>query len=239
VVSSLESNSKIASPSGYETEHQIEQLTNLDYMIRFRNVGNDTAFNVIVKDTLSNFLEPTSIEFGASSHPYTIEWQENNIVKFIFKNILLTDSITNGAASLGFLKFRVSQKPNLPSGTKIFNKAALYFDFNAPRSTSQTFHTVGKNFMVTASTDLTLPNGRNIKVYPNPFTEQAVFEIEGDPLSTKSIFKLYDMMGRLLRIEQFDTNQYPFLRKDLTGGIYLFTIENDKKVIGRGKLMVQ
>jgi hypothetical protein len=239
VISSLESNTKIASPSGYETEHQIEQLTNLDYMIRFRNIGNDTAFNVIVKDTLSNFLEPTSIEFGASSHPYMVEWQENNIVKFIFKNILLTDSITNGAASLGFLKFRVSQKPNLPSGTKIFNKAALYFDFNAPQSTSQTFHTVGKNFMVTASTDLTLPNGRNIKVYPNPFTEQAVFDIEGDPLSIRSTFRLYDMMGRLLRSEQFDTNQYPFLRKDLTGGMYLFTIENDKKIIGRGKLMVQ
>ncbi len=239
VVSSLESNTKIASPSGYETEHKIELNTDLDYMIRFRNVGNDTAFNIVVKDTLSNFLEPTSIEFGASSHPYQVEWMENNIVKFIFKNILLTDSITNGAASLGFLKFRVSQKPNLPSGTKIFNKAALYFDFNAPKSTSQTFHTVGKNFIISASTDLVTPNGRPIKVYPNPFTEQAVFDIEGDPLSTRSTFRLYDMVGRLLRTEQFDTNQYPFQRKDLTGGMYLFTIENDKKIIGRGKLMVQ
>jgi hypothetical protein len=242
IVGSAESNTKLASPVGYQTDHFIEQNTDLEYMIRFQNVGTDTAFNVIVRDTLSPFLEPTSIQVGASSHPYTYDILGNDVIKFTFSNIRLPDSTLNGAASQGFIKFRISQKPNIPTGTKILNKAALFFDYNTPIITSRTFHTVGKNFMVSAIVEKNNTNRLPIKVYPNPFTDKAFFEIENDdavtPLSIPAVFNLYDATGRLIRTETFKGNRFEFEREALGQGFYLFTIERDGKK-GVGKLIVQ
>ena len=94
IVSSLETNIKMGSPIGYQNEHLIEPNTDLEYMIRFQNVGTDTAFNIIIRDTLSALLEPSSIQFGASKacHPYTAEMIGSNVLKFTFNNILLAEA---------------------------------------------------------------------------------------------------------------------------------------------------
>ncbi len=238
IIGSLETNTKIASPVGYQAERRIEPNQAIDYMIRFQNVGNDTAFNVIVRDTLTNTLDPTTIELGASSRPYTFELIDSNILKFTFRNILLTDSLSNKAASLGFVKFRVNQKPNLKLGTQLVNKAAIFFDFNKPIVTSRTFHTVGTNFLISAVIDQPLANGLPIKAYPNPASEQTTFELQGDLHSPRSHFRLYDVTGRLLRAAQFEGKQYTFEREDLSKGVYFFSIENDGKR-GTGKLIIQ
>ena len=239
IVSSSETNTKLASPVGYKADHFIEPNTDLEYMIRFQNVGTDTAFNIIVRDTLSEFLEPTSVEFGASSHPYKAELIGSNVLKFTFSNVQLPDSFVNVAASQGFLKFRVHQKPNLASGTTILNKAAIYFDFNTPIITSRTFHTVGQNFLVSATIDPPKVNGIPIKVYPNPFAEVTTFELDSvTPLSNTSFFKLFDVIGRELRNEKFEGEKFNFERKELSKGLYFFTIENNGKM-GSGKLIIQ
>ena len=238
IVSSLETNTKLASPVGYQRERLIEPNTDLEYMIRFQNVGTDTAFNIIIRDTLSALLEPSSIEFGASSYPYKAELIESNVLKFTFSNVRLADSFTNVAASQGFVKFRVHQKPNLTLGSIILNKAAIYFDYNAPIITSRTSHTVGKNFLISATIESPKANGIPIKVYPNPFTEMAIFEMDDvNPLLYLSGFKLYDATGRLMRSEKFEGKVFNFERKDLARGLYFFTIENNGKQ-GSGKLMI-
>jgi hypothetical protein len=243
IVGSTESNTKLAFPLGYKTDHLIEPNTDLEYMIRFQNVGTDTAFNLVIRDTLSAFLEPTSVEFGASSHPYRAEFVGNNILKFTFTAIRLPDSTLNAAASQGFVKFRIRQKPNLALGTKILNRAAVFFDFNRPILTASTFHTVGSNFLVSAIVDRPKTDGIPIKVYPNPFTESAVFELEQTdniftPLSKNSVFKLFDATGRVIRTTHFEGNQLRFERESLSSGMYFFTIENSGKR-GSGKLIIQ
>jgi uncharacterized repeat protein (TIGR01451 family) len=249
IVSSSETNTKLATPFGYQADHLIEPNNDLEYLIRFQNVGTDTAFNIIVRDTLSEFLEPTSVEFGASSHPYRAEVIGSNVLKFTFNNARLPDSFVNVAASQGFVKFRVRQKPNLALGTKILNKAAIYFDFNAPVITSRTFHTVGKSFLVSAIIDPPKANSIPIKVYPNPFTDLSTFELvevsppesyKGGGLfqSISSTFKLFDAMGREVRNEKFEGSKFVFERSSLPAGMYFFTIENDGKK-GTGKLIIQ
>lgn len=250
IVSSSETNTKLATPFGYQADRLIEPNTDLEYMIRFQNVGTDTAFNIIVRDTLSRFLEPTSVEWGASSHLYKAELVDSNVLKFTFNNVQLPDSFVNVAASQGFVKFRVRQKPNLPLGTKILNKAAIYFDFNQPLITSTTFHTVGKNFLVSAIVDPPKTNNSiPIKVYPNPFTDLSTFELvdnvsppnpyDGgglllEPLST---FRLFDAVGRLIKTEKFEGKQFIFERGDLPAGLFFFTIENGNRR-GTGKIIV-
>jgi hypothetical protein len=73
-----------------------DTATKFRFTVHFENLGNDTAHNVFVMDTLSPWLDPHSIEIILSSaehmniYPYTDGGY--NIVKFEFPNIKLLDS---------------------------------------------------------------------------------------------------------------------------------------------------
>lgn len=146
-IGSYDPNDKQASPTGYMANHYIDQNIDLTYLIRFQNVGTDTAFNVVIKDTLSPHLNPASIYPTVSSAPYSLRIEENNILIVTFHDIKLVDSTTNEPDSHGFIQFRISQQDSVPIGAMIYNSAAIYFDFNDPVITNTTFHEVGKDFI--------------------------------------------------------------------------------------------
>jgi hypothetical protein len=245
IVGSFDPNDKQGFPTGYKAEHFIRQNQDLDYVIRFQNTGTDTAFLVVVRDTLSDVLDLASIEFGGSSHAYEADIYGKNIVKFTFQNINLPDSFRNVAASQGFVKFRIKQKKDLPIGTKISNKAGIYFDFNDPIITNTTLHTVAKDVLITAIIEPNkTPNSLTINVSPNPFTEHATFELlENDkPFSSNFNalnFQLFDALGRLIRSEKITDARFDFNKNDLANGLYFFKIMDGGKVLGNGKLVVQ
>jgi len=103
----------------------------LHYLIRFQNVGNDTAFNVVIVDTLSNNLDWNTVEFIDGSHPCHIS-QKNNKLEFFFADIQLPYKAINEPASNGYIAFRIKPKNTLSIGDSLNNKAAIYFDFNFP-----------------------------------------------------------------------------------------------------------
>jgi uncharacterized repeat protein (TIGR01451 family) len=113
-------------------EGKIPFFTNeLDYLIRFQNTGTDTAFKVVVVDTLPSNVDVFTMKTVSASHPYTVSLNKN-IVTFTFDNILLVDSIKNEKLSHGFIRFKIGTKAGLKVGDNISNKAAIYFDFNKP-----------------------------------------------------------------------------------------------------------
>ncbi|MEO1438569.1 MAG: carboxypeptidase-like regulatory domain-containing protein, partial [Bacteroidota bacterium] len=103
-IGAFDPNDKQATPEGYGDQHYIRPNTRLDYLVRFQNTGTDTAFNIIVRDTLSEYLRPASLRMLQSSHPYTYDIQEGNILIVTYENILLPDSNVNEPASNGFFK---------------------------------------------------------------------------------------------------------------------------------------
>ena len=141
---SFDPNLKRAFPNGYFAENFISAEDEIEYHIKFQNTGTDTAFTVVIRDTLSEFLNPSTVRPGSSSHPYEYTMEENGTLKFTFANILLPDSTTNEIASHGFVKFNINQRPNNIPGTVIHNDAAIYFDFNAPIITEDVFLTIEK-----------------------------------------------------------------------------------------------
>ncbi|MCK6694655.1 MAG: T9SS type A sorting domain-containing protein [Thermoanaerobaculia bacterium] len=145
VVGPYDPNDKTPSPLGWGAEHLIRNNTLIEYHIRFQNTGTDTAFTVVVRDTLSPNLDLASVRPGASSHPYRFEMAPGRVLKFTFDNIMLPDSNVNEKASHGFIQFSVEQsdKPLNPVGTVIENKAAIYFDYNTPILTNTVLHTIG------------------------------------------------------------------------------------------------
>lgn len=102
----------------------------LDYTIRFQNTGTDTAFTVVVVDTLPTNVDPTTFRPGASSHPYTYSITASGLLQFRFENILLPDSNTNEPLSHGLINFHIDPIRPLAPGQTITNRADIFFDFN-------------------------------------------------------------------------------------------------------------
>ena len=241
LIGSFDPNDKNAMPIGYGNEHFIEVNTDLNYRIRFQNTGTDTAFTVIILDTLSTHLDLTSLQLGTSSHNYTLEVVDSNILKFVFNDILLPDSTVNEPESHGFVKFKISQQPNLPLGTMIYNRAAIYFDFNEPIITNETHHEIGENFiniMISTATESTPElEDLSVTVQPNPFVQYAEFMLKNAPEGEKS-FELYDGMGRLVTKEEFtNDSMHRFQKENLSEGIYFYRILIDNQLMASGKLI--
>ncbi|MEZ4888788.1 MAG: hypothetical protein R3E32_28940 [Chitinophagales bacterium] len=156
IIGSFDPNDIQVSPTGVTEKHFIEESTKLTYKIRFQNTGNDTAFRVMVVDTLPRELEGATLNLGSSSHDYTFDILFGNLLVWTFNDILLPDSTTNEAESHGFVQFSISPKAGLEMGTKIENKADIYFDFNAPVATNQVFNTVTDDLEVDFGTPLSL-----------------------------------------------------------------------------------
>ncbi|MDP4267580.1 MAG: T9SS type A sorting domain-containing protein [Bacteroidota bacterium] len=102
----------------------------LEYLIRFQNSGNDTAFFVRVRDSISDKLDISTLNVIACSHNYSLNIKDNRIIDFVFDNILLPDSHKTYTGSCGYIRYKISPKRNLMAGDKINNKAYIYFDYN-------------------------------------------------------------------------------------------------------------
>ncbi|CAA6806744.1 MAG: Unknown protein [uncultured Aureispira sp.] len=140
VSGSYDPNDKQGYPLGIGNAHEIQPQQALEYLIRFQNTGTDTAFTVVVRDTLSTDLDIYSILSGVASHDYSFKIYGPRVLEWTFNHIMLPDSNTNAAASHGFVRFKVNQAEHLPLGTLIENTAQIYFDFNAPIVTNTTEH---------------------------------------------------------------------------------------------------
>lgn len=238
VIGSFDPNDKRGFPLGWRPQHYIEANQDIEYLIRFQNTGNDTAFLVIIRDQLPPQLDPLSIRPGAASHPYRFEIVGNNQLSFTFPNIQLPDSTTNEAASHGFVSFSVSQKPNLPPGTLIENEAAIYFDFNDPIITDPYRHVVGRP-LLTFIIDRPSTEALQLDILPNPASEQALFRINNLLPDSEQFFRLFDSRGKLLRTGQFSGPDYHFQRSGLPAGLYHFRIETKEGRRASGKLILR
>ena len=239
-VASYDPNDKSAQPKGYDTQHYIYDYTALDYKVRFQNTGTDTAFTVVIRDTISPYLNPETLVMGASSHTYTWTLTGQNILEVQFPNILLVDSMTNEPASNGFFQYRIQQKANNPIGTIINNTAAIYFDFNPPIFTNTTFHTIGEDFItINLTVGEIYEEAVVVKVFPNPFKHSTRLEVDGKEYETLKL-SVFDVTGRLVAEEKSVlTNTIQLQNNNLQAGIYFYRLEGDNQLINTGKLIAQ
>ncbi|MBL7984317.1 MAG: hypothetical protein JNM91_04930, partial [Flavobacteriales bacterium] len=109
VTGSFDPNDKIARTSTGQstTQYFIEEDEWVDYTIRFQNTGTDTAFTVVITDTMSATLDLLGFEQGVASHPFSVSFKPGRVVEWRFEDIQLPDSNTNEAASHGLIQFRI------------------------------------------------------------------------------------------------------------------------------------
>lgn len=166
ITGSYDPNDKTARPAGIGPEGMTCYGERLSYTIRFQNTGTDTAFTVIIRDTLDVNLDIETLTIDAFSHPCSWEILSRNEMFFVFYNILLPDSHVNEPASHGYIRYSVSPHPNLPEGTAITNSAYIFFDYNPAIVTNTTLNTYYTKFPVAGMVPIN--NDHSLFVYPNP-----------------------------------------------------------------------
>ena len=208
----------------------------LTYTINFQNTGTDSTHFIIVKDTLSPDLEPSTARTLAGSAKYSsFSISGSGILTWIFNPYKLVDSITNPTGSKGFVTFSVKKKPNLPIGATISNTASIYFDYNSAVVTNTVTDTVVNPLAISEVTGV---NGVTVKAFPNPFANVTNIVVTG--LNEKYDFTLYDVTGRVeQKIPSLNTTQFEVNRDGLAAGIYLYRITSGNVQIACGKLVVE
>lgn len=238
-VGSYDPNDKQGFPTGFGNKHYIEQNIPIEYLIRFQNTGTDTAFNVVVEDVIDdNLLDIGSIRLLGSSHKMSMDVKNRNTLVFDFKNIMLPDSFVSEKNSHGFVRFVIDQKRDLKLGSIIKNKAAIFFDFNAPIITNETYHTVGKDFLLVKSQELFMPNV-DVKLSPNPMNETAQLMIEGLTEIQELRLEITDINGRLVQTKYSTTSSFDIQKGELNEGVFIFKILALQGIVAVGKFIVQ
>jgi uncharacterized repeat protein (TIGR01451 family) len=230
-------------------EHYTSTGTELKYRIDFQNTGTDTAFQVVLIDTLSSFLDIASFVPGVSSHPYTVEFG-GRAVKFIFDPIKLVDSFKNEPLSHGYVHFKIKHIAGISPKTKIENKADIYFDYNAPVRTNTVFNTIFDTIQIyvpkagdtakgkDSTSSIQGVNQTSILVFPNPTTDKFFIQMS-EPVKDLSI-EMYDMQGRLIKTASSSNNQtIEVSAEGMTKGIYHVRCMSGEKLIVVKKVMVQ
>ncbi len=206
VTSSLDPNSKQVSTSGNLTAAD----SILTYTIHFQNTGNDTTHFVILKDTLSQYLNPASVENITASAPFDFTISGSGILTWIFNPLFLPDSASNEAMSKGFVQFKVKVKPNLPNGALIENSASIYFDYNIPVITNTT-----TNSFISGIHEINSVN--EVTVFPNPAEIQLT--IQSGKMNMISI-DIADVLGRNIYIEKLNQKTSTINLKSFPSGVY-------------------
>jgi hypothetical protein len=242
-IGAYDPNDKQAFPLGFGPNNYITPFTTLDYLIRFQNTGTDTAFTVIIRDTIPNELDITSIVPGASSHAYTyfIHGENAQVIDFVFNNIQLPDSNVNEPASNGFVKFKIQQKANNPLGTVIENKAGIYFDFNEPVITNTTHHLLGEDFIGSNLVSIKpskLSAPLLVKVFPNPSGDDVYFEVHSTHSENYQL-ELIDALGSQVMVRNLSNHKTTINKGSLPAGVYFYRIWDAQGNSTYGKLIIK
>ncbi len=222
VTGSYDPNDKTGFPLGISNDNLILPGQQLEYRIRFQNTGTDTAFTVVIRDTLSTDFDIFSVQPGVSSHDYEFRIYGPRVLEWTFNNILLPDSTTNEPASNGFCVFKVDQVPGLPNGTELNNSAAIYFDFNAPIITNTSMHTVDDMVNVITSIESFSTSSHDFSLYPNP--NDGVFTIDlGDTYQNIQI-ETFNVMGQQVNSQKYQNLQSTTYSIEQPSGVYFIRI---------------
>ncbi|MCC6752860.1 MAG: T9SS type A sorting domain-containing protein [Saprospiraceae bacterium] len=234
-VGSHDPNQKNARPRGYSSRHFIEPGRAIEYRIDFQNEGTDTAWRVVIEDTLNDRFDLSSFLPTGASHFSTYRLIDRRLT-VEFPGIRLPHRAASETASQGYFSYSVRPKSELPLQTVLRNVASIYFDSNPPVATNEQFHTLHKDFIV-VRLDPADPEQHVMNIYPNP--NDGSFQIACEDLKRDGMLSVYDAFGNpCFRLPWTG----PALQVDLKGilktGIYFLRISDAQGRAATTKILV-
>lgn len=185
VVGSYDPNDKAVTHS-LVSRQVAQQGLDLTYTIRFQNTGSYPAEQVVVRDTLDPLLDASTLQMLSASHSYELSIHEGHILQWTFNDIQLAAEMTNEPESHGFVSFVIRSKAQT-TYREIGNRAAIYFDYNAPIITNTAFTEVS-----TSRTPAIVV--RPLTLIPNPSRGEVV--VQPDATMRNYMVQVLDLTGR-------------------------------------------
>ena len=145
IACSYDPNDKTVLPSDSDLYSNIED--EYHYTIRFQNLGNGPATRIVILDTLDSAFDPATFQYLHCSHESNLSVRliSNQIVQFVFDDIILPPAEQDSAASQGYVSYKISVNEELDEGITVYNTASIYFDFNPAIVTNTTANTLYKD----------------------------------------------------------------------------------------------
>jgi uncharacterized repeat protein (TIGR01451 family) len=240
VTNAYDPNDKQVFPGGWGPDGNVEQGAEFKYTVRFQNTGSDTAFKVVLIDTLDADLDIASLQIGNASHTFqfNVSGKGRPVLRWTFDNILLPDSNTNKEKSHGFVSYSVRPKAGLALGTRLENFADIYFDYNDPVRTNTTVNTLWVPTLNPGILDTVFVTATKkpmaemeISIYPNP--TKGKLEVN---VPEAGFLQLYDTKGETVLEARLEKGRQVLNFSQLPKGLYLIQFRNSggqviKKVI--------
>ena len=223
VVNSFDPNNKIAYPANFSAAN--EWIT---YTINFQNTGTDTAYHIVVRDTLDVNLDIKTFTFLASSHKAQVTLDKEAIL-FNFPHINLIDSFHDEPNSHGWLQYKIKTLSSFPLTSVIKNRASIYFDDNEPILTNTTFNANSK--LSISKRDKV----SNVNLYPNPANQTINIDVK-----TSGTITISDLLGRRVSDIKLHSGNNIVSINDIPSGLYLYQYISDSGTdTSHGQLSVQ
>ena len=203
----------------------------LSYEIGFQNITGDTAFSLVIRDTLSDYLNIESVSKPFSPFPHTFCIVEPNILSWEFDDIALPDSSADFLGSYGFVQYNINMNRDLAPGTQIDNKATVIYNYKKQVTTNTVTVTIEDTSIAIEEVEL---SKFGLSIYPNPNSGMFVVEIELQAKTDLQI-QLINITGQIIYSESI--NAYSYKKDiDLSGyakGIYALKVVSNGGVVCR------
>ncbi len=232
---------KFASPKGVSSEHYIAQNQDIEYFIRFKNKDLNPVKQLYIVDTLSEFMDISTLRIGAANLPFEYEVNGKNLLQFKLSNALIYGEQVKADSSEFFVKYRISQKKDLPFGTLIQSRAAVFTNLtDNPIFTEKIQHKIGKDFLkVKVASQEVFLKGVAVKIFPNPFAENAEISISGLENNTEVLtLQIMNNQGRIIEKQEQMGSIFAIKNNNWAKGVYFYQIHNHKQKLASGKFIV-
>jgi uncharacterized repeat protein (TIGR01451 family) len=238
-IGAYDPNDKSAVPLGLTNRNVVPEEVRLDYRIRFQNTGTDTAFTVVVVDTLPASLDPATFVMGTYSHPCSWKLEGERTLRVTFDHIMLPDSNINEPASNGFFRFNIQARPEFPLGTEIMNEADIYFDFNDPVRTNQTFHLIDRLKQNATGVEEPVLGADVLLLYPQPADERLNMTLKNGGFMNGS-WVAYNIDGRLVAGGSSNGTTQQINITGWSPGFYVLVLrDQNQRLLGRKRFVVK
>ncbi|MCB9261251.1 MAG: hypothetical protein H6607_02590 [Flavobacteriales bacterium] len=124
VVAAKDPNIKTCLPDSVFTSID-RQLT---YTVQFQNEGTDYAQDIVVRDTLSDDFDLSTLKMLGSSHNFRYTLTNNELWVY-FDNIKLPSKKTDSINSMGSFSFSIALKDRIFYEKQVQNRVGIYFDY--------------------------------------------------------------------------------------------------------------
>ena len=239
-------------PGGPGRASVVQPGTRLTYEIHFQNTDAEAVSTVVIRDTLPEELDITTIAFGSASHEYEAMIDGDRVLTITFRGIDLAGSSTdvpgfidpepasgstNAFANQGVVSYSIDHMVELQRGDSWETSAAIFLDNRSPIFTrsARTIIAILPLLSSTRTVDFT---ATEIDISPNPVSDELRVTLPEHSPGDALLLSVYDAVGRHVRTIPYTGAPQRLSVTGLQNGTYVLLVSQRGAAIGRSRFVV-